>query len=48
MTGIAVVSPRQAGLENLCGRFNRALGVGAAGFSEGATCASAATVEVDQ
>jgi alkylhydroperoxidase family enzyme len=32
-------------LENLRGRFNLALGVGAAGFSEGMVCAVPATVE---
>ncbi|HKH76831.1 MAG TPA: carboxymuconolactone decarboxylase family protein [Rubrobacteraceae bacterium] len=31
-------------LENLCGRFNLSLGVGAAGFSEGLVCALPATV----
>jgi pimeloyl-ACP methyl ester carboxylesterase len=32
-------------LENMRGRFNRALGVGSAGFSDGMVCAVAATVE---
>jgi 4-carboxymuconolactone decarboxylase len=31
-------------LENLYGRFNLALGVGAAGFSEGMVCAVPASV----
>lgn len=35
-------------LENLRGRFNLALGVGAAGFSEGMVCAVPANVEPDK
>ena len=33
------------GLENLRGRFNLALGIGAAGFSDGMVCAVPASVE---
>jgi hypothetical protein len=53
MTRISGVSARNAGLpvklthvialENMRGRFNLALGVGAAGFSEGMVCAVPAT-----
>jgi AhpD family alkylhydroperoxidase len=32
-------------LENMRGRFNRALGIGSAGFSDGMVCAVSATVE---
>ncbi len=35
-------------LENLRGRFNRALGIGAAGFSDGMVCAVPATVEAGE
>jgi 4-carboxymuconolactone decarboxylase len=35
-------------LENLRGRFNLALGIGAAGFSEGMVCAVPAIVDPDE
>lgn len=35
-------------LENLRGRFNRAMGIGAAGFSEGMVCAAPATLTSDE
>jgi AhpD family alkylhydroperoxidase len=35
-------------LENLRGRFNRAMGIGAAGFSEGMVCAVPATLTADE
>jgi len=54
MTRISGVSTREAGmlvklthviaLENMRGRFNLALGIGAAGFSEGMVCAVPATI----